>query len=123
MWFAMVLCCSQHLFFRPVTVMDQRAWMECHVAAFAFFAAVPARLDNLKTGVDKPGPCDPRINRSYAELVAHYGSLPAPAGPASLATRPRPGGRWRYIRDSFWRGREFTSVEQMQAQEERRPWR
>ena len=41
--------------------MDQRAWTECHVAAFAFFGGVPARLvpDNLKTGVDRPDLYDP----------------------------------------------------------------
>src|SRR5712692_11475117 len=42
--FAMVLCCSRHLFVRPVIKMDQRAWAECHVAAFGFFGGVPARL-------------------------------------------------------------------------------
>ncbi len=54
--FAMVLCCSRHMFVRPVITMDQRAWTECHVAAFGFFGGVPARLvpDNLKTGVDRP---------------------------------------------------------------------
>jgi transposase len=39
-----VLCCSRHMFVRPVIKMDQRAWTECHVAAFAFFGGVPARL-------------------------------------------------------------------------------
>jgi transposase len=42
--FAMVLCCSRLLFVRPVIKMDQRAWTECHAAAFAFFGGVPARL-------------------------------------------------------------------------------
>ncbi len=55
--FAMVLCCSRLLFVRPVIKMDQRAWTECHVAAFGFFGGVPARLvpDNLKTGAARPG--------------------------------------------------------------------
>ena len=38
--FVMVLCCSRHMFVRPVLKMDQRAWTECHVAAFEFFARV-----------------------------------------------------------------------------------
>jgi hypothetical protein len=38
------LCCSRLLFVRPVIKMDQRAWTECHAAAFAFFGGVPARL-------------------------------------------------------------------------------
>jgi transposase len=40
--FVMVLACSRHMFVRPVLKMDQRAWTECHVAAFAFFGGVPA---------------------------------------------------------------------------------
>ena len=115
--FTMVLCCSRYLFVRPVITMDQRAWTECHVAAFAFFGGVPARLvpDNLKTGVDRPGLYDPRINRSYAELAAHYGCLTGPARsrkPRDKAQVERP---MPYIRDSFWRGREFTSLAQMQS--------
>ena len=35
--------------------------------------------DNLKTGVDKPDLYDPRLNRCYAELAAHYGVLVDPA--------------------------------------------
>ena len=34
--------------------------------------------DNLKTGVDRPDLYDPRINRAYAELAAHYGVLRRP---------------------------------------------
>ena len=85
--FVMVLACSRHMFVRPVLKMDQRAWTECHVAAFAFFGGSPARLvpDNLKTGVDKPDLYDPKLNRSYAELAAHYGCLIDPA----RAVKPR----------------------------------
>ena len=116
--FAMVLCCSRLLFVRPVVRMDQRAWTECHVAAMEFFGGVPARLvpDNLKTGVDRPDLYDPKINRSYAELAAHYGCLVDPARsrkPRDKAQVERP---MPYIRDSFWRGREFTSLDQMQAE-------
>src|SRR5262249_15744332 len=42
--FAMVLACSRHMFVRPVLTMDQAAWTEAHVAAFAFFGGVPRRL-------------------------------------------------------------------------------
>jgi hypothetical protein len=118
--FAMVLPASRHMFVRPVIKMDQRAWTEAHVAAFAFFGGVPARLvpDNLKTGVDRPDLYDPKINRSYAELAAHYGVLVDPARarkPKDKAAVERP---MPYIRDSFWRTRaaEFTSIEQMQAE-------
>ncbi len=119
--FVMVLACSRHLFVRPVIRLDQQAWSECHVAAFAFFGGVPARLvpDNLKTGVDRPDLYDPKINRAYAELAAHYGCLVDPARARRPADKPRVERPMPYVRDSLWRGREFTSLAQMQAEGER----
>jgi len=116
--FVMVLACSRHMFVRPVLRMDQRAWTECHVEAFAFFGGVPARLvpDNLKTGVDKPDLYDPKVNRSYAELAAHYGCLVDPARALKPRDKARVERPMPYVRDSFWRGREFTSLERMQAE-------
>jgi len=116
--FVMVLACSRHMFVRPVVKMDQRAWTECHVEAFAFFGGVPARLvpDNLKTGVDKPDLYDPKINRSYAELAEHYGCLVDPARAVKPRDKPQVERPMPYVRDSFWRGREFASLERMQAE-------
>ncbi|CRK57714.1 Mobile element protein [Alloactinosynnema sp. L-07] len=116
--FVMVLPASRHMFVRPVLVMDQRAWTECHVAAFEFFGGVPARLvpDNLKTGVDKPDLYDPKINRSYAELAEHYTTLVDPARAAKPKDKLRVERPMPYVRDSFWRGREFVSLQHMQEQ-------
>jgi transposase len=116
--FVMVLCCSRHMFVRPVLKMDQRAWTECNVAAFEFFGGAPARLvpDNLKTGVDKPDLYDPKVNRSYAELAAHYGCLVDPARALKPRDKARVERPMPYVRDSFWRGREFTSLPHMQAE-------
>ncbi len=116
--FVMVLACSRHMFVRPVLVMDQQAWTRAHVEAFAFFGGVPARLvpDNLKTGVDKPDLYDPKINRSFAELAVHYDTLVDPARAFRPKDKPRVERPMPYVRDSFWRGREFTSLAQMQAE-------
>ena len=119
--FVMVLACSRHLFVRPVIRLDQQGWSECHVAAFAFFGGVPARLvpDNLKTGVDRPDLYDPRVNRAYAELAAHYGCLVDPARAYQPTDKPRVERPMPYVRDSFWRGREFISLVQMQEAADR----
>lgn len=89
--FVMVLACSRHMFVRPVLVMDQATWTECHVLAFEFFSGVVARLvpDNLKTGVDKPDLYDPRINRCYGEMAAHYDTLIDPARAFKPKDKPR----------------------------------
>lgn len=116
--FVMVLACSRHLFLRPVLSMDQAAWTQCHVEAFAFFDGCPARLvpDNLRTGVERADLYDPLINRCYAELAAHYGVLIDPARARKPRDKARVERPMPYCRDSFFRGRTFTSIEHMQAE-------
>lgn len=64
-------------------VADQTApsWTRCHVRAFAYSGAVPRALvpDNLKSAVTKPCLYEPELNRSYAELAAHYDTAVLPA--------------------------------------------
>jgi hypothetical protein len=115
--FVMVLACSRHMFVRPVLSMDQRSWTASHVAAFEFFAGVPARLvpDNLKTGVTKPDLYDPKINRAYAEMAEYYGCLIDPARALKPKDKPRVERPMPYVRDSFWRGRTWDDIDHMQA--------
>jgi len=115
--FVMVLACSRHMFVRPVLSMDASSWVASHVAAFAFFAGAPRRLvpDNLANGVDKADIYDPKINRAYGEMAAHYGCLVDPARVLKPKDKPRVERPMPYVRDSLWRGREWLSLEDMQA--------
>lgn len=115
--FVVVLAFSRHMFVRPVLRMDQRSWTAAHVAALEFFGGCPARLvpDNLKTGVDRPDLYDPKLNRSYAELAAHYGCLVDPARAGKPKDKPRVERPMPYVRDSYWRGRTWASEADMQA--------
>jgi hypothetical protein len=115
--FSMVLVYSRHLFVRPVIRMDQRAWVESHVQAFEFFGGCPARVvpDNLKAGVCKPDLYDPKINRAYAELARHYGVLIDPARAYHPKDKPSIEAHQRYIRSSFFAGRDWASLEAMAA--------
>jgi transposase len=114
--FVMVLAWSRHMFVRPVLRLDALAWSAAHVAAFAFFEGVPARtvIDNLRTGVDRADLYDPRINRGYAELAAHFGTLVDPARRQKPRDKPRVERPMAYIRDSFWAGRTWASERAMQ---------
>jgi len=116
MWaFVMVLACSRHLFVRPVIQMSLAAWVDAHVAAFGFFGGAPYRLvvDNLKAGVLTPDLYDPKLNRTYAELAHHYGTLIDPARAGKPKDKPRVERPMPYVRDSFFAGRAFASLPAM----------
>ena len=59
-------------------------WIGLHANLFRFLGGVPKFVvcDNLKAAVTNPDRYDPGINRTYAEMAAHYGT-------AILAARPR----------------------------------
>jgi transposase len=50
-------------------------WIGAHVNALDFIGGVPKALvpDNLKAGITKPSRYEPSVNRTYQDLVDHYG--------------------------------------------------
>ena len=72
--------------------------------------------DNLKTGVLRPDLYDPQINLAYGELAAFYGTLIDPARARKPKDKPRIERPMPYIRDSFFAGRDFGSLAQMQGE-------
>ena len=64
----------------------------------------------------RPDLYDPQINLAYGELAAYYGTLIDPARARKPKDKPRIERPMPYIRDSFFAGREFTSLTQMQAE-------
>jgi transposase len=62
-------------------------WIGAHTRAFAAIGGVPRLLvpDNIKVAVIKACLYEPQVNRSYAEMAAHYDTAILPARPR----RPR----------------------------------
>ncbi|MGZ8402873.1 MAG: IS21 family transposase [Rhodoplanes sp.] len=58
-------------------------WIGSHTRAFAFFDGVSAMVvsDNLKSGITKACFYEPAVNRTYAEMAAHYDTAVVPARP------------------------------------------
>jgi transposase len=119
--FILVLSFSRHMFVAVVRHMDAATWLACHVRAFSFFGSVPRRiiLDNLKSGVLHPDLYDPLLNRGYAELAQHFGWLIDPARSAKPKDKPRVERQVPFVRESFWTGRSFGSLEEINAGAER----
>jgi transposase len=51
-------------------------WIGSHVRTFVFFGGVTAQIvsDNLRAGITKACFYEPAVNRTYAEIAAHYGT-------------------------------------------------
>ena len=58
-------------------------WIDAHVRALEVIGGVPHLLvpDNTKTAVIKACLYDPQVNRTYAEMAAHYGTAVLPTRP------------------------------------------
>ena len=58
-------------------------WIGSHTRAFAFIGGVTAMVvsDNLKSGIAKACFYEPAVNRTYAEMAAHYDTAIVPARP------------------------------------------
>lgn len=81
--FVAVLGASNYTFAEATLDQTLPNWIASHVRAFKFFGGVPTLLvpDNLKSAVTKACRYDPKINSTYADMAAFYGT-------AILPTRP-----------------------------------
>jgi transposase len=58
-------------------------WIGSHTRAFAFMGGVSAMVvcDNLRSGITRACFYEPAVNRTYAEMAAHYSTAILPARP------------------------------------------
>jgi transposase len=81
--FVAVLGASNYTYAEATFTQRLVDWIGAHVRAFEFFGGVAAQTvsDNLKSGVTKACFYEPSVNRTYAEMAAHYGTVVVPARP------------------------------------------
>jgi len=72
--FVATLGASSYTFAEATWTQSLPDWIASHVRAVGFFGGVTAQIvsDNLKAGVTKACFFDPAINRTYADMAAHY---------------------------------------------------
>lgn len=82
--FVAVLGASSFTFAKASWTQTLPDWIDAHVSALEAIGGVPQLIvpDNTKTAIVKACFYDPQVNRTYADMAAHYGT-------ALLPTRPR----------------------------------
>ena len=85
--FVAVLGASSFTFAHASWTQTLPDWIDAHVRALEAIGGVPELIvpDNTKTAIIKSCLYDPQVNRTYAEMAAHFGAAILPARPR----RPR----------------------------------
>ena len=75
--FVAVLGASNYTYAEATWTQGLSDWIGAHTRSFAFFGGVTTMVvsDNLRSGYE------PQVNRTYAEMAAHYGTAIIPARP------------------------------------------
>jgi len=81
--FVAVLGASSYTYAEATCTQSLPDWCGSHERAFKFFGGVAAQVvcDNLKAGISKACFYEPAVNRTYADLAAHYDTAVVPARP------------------------------------------
>lgn len=79
--FVAVLGASSCAFAEATLTQGSRDWIRSHEHAFEYFGGVTEAvvLDQLKSGVTQPCRYEPGVQRTYEEMLCHYGTAPLPA--------------------------------------------
>jgi transposase len=81
--FVAVMGASSYLYAEAFASQELASWMTAHVHTFEFLGGCPAVCvpDNLKAGVTRAHRYEPELNRTFAEMAAHYSVAVIPARP------------------------------------------
>ena len=81
--FVAVLGASSFTFAKASWTQTLPDWIDAHVSTLEAIGGVPQLIvpDNAKTAIVKACFYDPQVNRTYADMAAHYGTALLPARP------------------------------------------
>jgi transposase len=118
MAFVMVLSFSRRLFLRFYLNQRMESFLHGHVAAFGQWQAVPRIIlyDNLKSAVLERRADAIRFNPTLLDLAAHYRFEPRPVAIARGNEKGRVERAIRFIRESFFAGRIWTDIQDLNKQ-------
>ena len=118
MAFVMVLSYSRAIFLRFFLDARMDSFLRGHAEAFASWDGLSRVVlyDNLKSAVLERQGDAIRFNPTLLEFAAHYRYEPRPVAVARGNEKGRVERAIRYVRDSFFAARAFTSLDDLNAQ-------
>ena len=118
MAFVMVLSHSRQIFLRFFLDARMDSFLRGHVEAFGAFSGCPRVIlyDNLKSAVLERSGDAIRFNPELLALAAHHRFEPRPVAVARGNQKGRVERSIRFIRDSFFAGRAFDGLDDLNAQ-------
>jgi len=116
--FVMTLSWSRALYLEFFFDQTMESFLRGHVNAFRSFngAARVALYDNLKSAVLERHGSQIHFNPRLLELAAHYHFVPRPCQVRAGNQKGRVERAIRYVCDSFWAARTFTTLEECNRQ-------
>lgn len=111
--FVIVLGFSRVIYVEFVDRCTLEAFMDCHADAFSYLGGVPAEIlyDNMKNVVVDRQDGSVKFNVEFLHFARHYGFTPKACPPYSPWVKGKVERPMDYIRERFWRGYTFTSLE------------
>ena len=115
--FLMVLSHSRALFAKFFFDQTLDSFLAGHIQAFQYFGGVPRQLryDNLKSAVAERYGQSVRFNPQLLELAAYYAFKPSACNPYSGHEKGRVERAVRYLRESFFVGRGYATIDKLNA--------
>jgi transposase len=116
--FVMVLSWSRAMYARFMLDQKLESFMRGHVEAFETLGGVPRSIlyDNLKSVVLERNGDAIRFHPRLLELAGHYHFAPKPCAPYRGNEKGKVERTIRYMRDSFFAARRFSSVADLNEQ-------
>jgi len=116
--FVMTLSYSRALYLEFFFDQTMENFLRGHVNAFAYWPGQPRVIlyDNLKSAVLERRGNQIQFHPRLIELSAHYHFAPRPCQVRAGNQKGRVERAIRYVRDSFWAGRTFTTLAECNRQ-------
>ena len=120
--FALLLGFSRTIYGRFVERCTLQHFMDCHIQSFHYLGGVPSEVlyDNMKNVVIGRKKDKVIFNNEFLHFAHHYRFQPIPCPPYSPWVKGKIERPIDYIRERFWRGYRFESVQK--ANQDLRRW-